>query len=125
MKYTPMIVILAIALLLIAGIAVDGSGKSQAVQQSLTIAEGASRSGTNAATGNAVEGDAFTLSSSTAVTAAMNYVRAAGATGEAHIDDNQVVVTVDTTYTPKILGTFGFGPMPVHATASARLVDHN
>jgi hypothetical protein len=120
-----MIVILAIALLLIAGIAVDGDGKTQAVQQSLTIAEGASRSGTNAATGNAVDGDAFTLSSASAVNAAMNYVHAAGATGEAHIDGDQVVVTVDTTYTPKILGTFGFGPMPVQATASARLVDHN
>lgn len=125
MKYTPLIVVLAAALMLIAGIVVDGDGKTQAVQQSLTVAEGAARAGTNAATGNAVNGDAFTLSSTAAVNAANNYISASGARGEARIQGDQVVVTVQMTYTPKILGTFGIGPLPVRASAAARLVDGN
>lgn len=125
MKYTPLIVVLAAALMLIAGIVVDGDGKTQAVQQSLTVAEGAARAGTNAATGNAVNGDAFTLSSTAAVNAANNYISASGARGEARIQGDQVVVTVQMTYTPKILGTFGIGPLPVEASAAARLVDGN
>ncbi|RZK81111.1 MAG: hypothetical protein EOO66_29110, partial [Methylobacterium sp.] len=119
MKYTPLIVVLAAALMLIAGIVVDGDGKTQAVQQSLTVAEGAARAGTNAATGNAVNGDAFTLSSAAAVNAANNYIAASGARGEARIQGDQVVVTVQMTYTPKILGTFGIGPLPVLASAAA------
>lgn len=125
MKYTPLVLILAIAMIVIAGIVVDGDGKTQTVQQSLTIAEGAARAGTNAATGNAIDGDAFTLSQSAALIAANNYITAAGATGTAHIEGDQVVVTVHLTYTPKILDDFGFGPMSVQASASAKLVDHN
>jgi hypothetical protein len=125
MKYTPLVVILAVAMMLIAGIVVDGDGKTQTMQQSLSIAEGAARAGTNAATGAAINGDAFTLSPAAAVTAADHYIAAAGATGHARIDDGQVIATVHLTYTPKILSGFGFAPMPVKATASAQLVDHN
>ncbi|WP_308465217.1 hypothetical protein [Rathayibacter soli] len=125
MKYTPLVLILAVAMILIAGIVVDGDGKTQTVQQSLTIAEGAARAGTNAAAGNAINGDAFTLSQPAAINAANNYIAAAGATGETRIEADQVIVTVHLTYTPKVLSSFGFGPIPVQATASAKLVDHN
>ena len=124
MKFIPMMVILAIAMMVIGGAVVDGDGKTQTLQQALTIAQGAARAGTNAATGNSVNGDAFNLSPDAAVTAAENYINAAGVHGSASIIDNQVYVTVEQTYTPNILGGFGVGPMPVHATASARLVDH-
>lgn len=124
MKFIPMMVILAIAMMIIGGAVVDGDGKTQTLQQALTVAQGAARAGTNAATGNSVNGDAFTLSPDAAVTAAENYISAAGVRGSASIIDNQVYVTVQETYTPKILGGFGVGPMPVYATASARLVDH-
>ena len=125
MKYTPLVVILAVAMILIAGVVVDGDGKTQTVQQSLTIAEGAARAGTNAATGDAINGDAFTLDQAAAVAAAKNYIAAAGATGEVHVEADQVVVTVHLTYIPKVLGDFGFGPIPVQASASAKLVDRN
>jgi hypothetical protein len=124
MKFIPMMLILCIAMMVVAGAVVDGDGKTQTLQQALTIAQGAARAGTNAATGNSVNGDAFNLSPDAAVTAAENYINAAGVHGNASIIDNQVYVTVEQTYTPKILGGFGVGPMPVHATASARLVDH-
>lgn len=125
MKYIPLSLIVVVAMVIIAGVIVDGDGKTNTVQQALTIAQGASRAGTNAATGNAVNGDAFNLSPIAAVNAAQSYITEAGATGTAHIAGDQVVVTVDMTYKPKILGDFGFPDMPVQASASAELVDHN
>jgi hypothetical protein len=124
-KYIPLVLILAIAMVIIAGVVVDGDGKTQSLQQALTIAQGAARAGTNAATGNAVNGDAFNLSPVVAANAAENYIHDAAATGTARVAGHQVIVTVDLTYTPKILGDFGFGPMAVHATAAAKLIDQN
>ncbi|CAM5534436.1 hypothetical protein [Leifsonia shinshuensis] len=125
MKFFPMMIILAVALMAVAGVVVDGDGKTQAVQQSLTVAQGAARAGTNAATGYAVDGDAFTLSTGMAVTAANNYIRAAGAQGSAQVVNNQVVVTVETTYRTKFLSLIGIGQLTASANAAARLVDHN
>lgn len=123
MKFIPTFLGLCIAALVIAGMVVDGEGKTQTLQQALTIAQSAARSGTNAATGNSVNGDAFDLSSTSAVGAAENYIRSAGATGTARVTGNQVVVTVTMTYVPRILGTFGIGPQDVQATGSATLID--
>lgn len=125
MKYIPLTLILAVAMMVIAGIVVDGDGKTRTVQQALTIAEGAARAGTNAATGNAINGDAFTLSPTAASSAANTYIAAAGADGEVSIRDNQVIVTIRLDYQPAILGGFGVGTLPVQATAAARLVDNN
>lgn len=124
-KYIPLVLILAVAMVLIAGVVVDGDGKTKYIQQALTIAQGAARAGTNAATGNAVNGDGFDLSSVAAVNAAENYIHDAAATGTVRVVRDQVIVTVDLTYIPKILGDFGFGPMAVQATAAAELIDHN
>jgi hypothetical protein len=125
MKYIPLVLIFAVAMMIIAGVVVDGAGKSQTVQQALTIAQGAARAGTNAATGTAINGDAFTLSTVTAVHAAETYIHSANATGTARVAGDQVIVTVNLVYTPKILGDFGFNEMPVQATAAAQLIDHN
>ena len=125
MKYIPLVLILAVGMVIIAGVVVDGDGKTQSLQQALTIAQGAARAGTNAATGDAINGDAFNLSPIAAVNAAENYIQDTAATGTARVVGDQVDVTVDLTYTPKILGDFGFGPMPVRATAAAELIDQN
>jgi hypothetical protein len=124
-KYIPLVLILAVAMVIIAGVIVDGDGKTRSLQQALTIAQGAARAGTNAATGDAINGDAFNLSPIAAVNAAQNYIHDTAATGTARVIGDQVIVTVDLTYTPKILGDFGFGPMPVHATAAAKLINAN
>jgi hypothetical protein len=125
MKYIPLVLILAVAMVIIAGVVVDGDGKTQSVQQALTIAQGAARAGTNAATGDAVNGDAFNLSPQAAINAAQNYIHDAAAAGTVRVAGDQVIVTVDLTYTPKILGDFGFAPMPVEATSAAELIDQN
>lgn len=121
MKYVPMWLGFFVALIFIAGIVVDGQGKTQTFQQALTVAQSAARAGTNAATGTSVNGDAFDLSIPAAVAAAENYITAAGATGTVTVNGNEVFVTVDMAYTPRIL--WMIGPLPVQATGSAALID--
>lgn len=121
MKFVPMWLGFLVALIFIAGIVVDGQGKTQTFQQALTVAQSAARAGTNAATGTSVNGDAFDLSIPAAVSAAENYITAAGATGTVTVNGNEVFVTVDMAYTPRIL--WMIGPLPVQATGSAALID--
>ncbi|MCZ4068930.1 MULTISPECIES: DUF3060 domain-containing protein [Microbacterium] len=121
MKFVPMWLGFFVALIFIAGIVVDGQGKTQTFQQALTVAQSAARAGTNAATGTSVNGDAFDLSIPAAVSAAENYITAAGATGTVTVNGNEVFVTVDMAYTPRIL--WMIGPLPVQATGSAALID--
>ncbi|WP_282837317.1 hypothetical protein [Microbacterium flavum] len=121
MKFVPMWLGFFVALIFIAGIVVDGQGKTQTFQQALTVAQSAARAGTNAATGTSVNGDAFDLSIPAAVSAAENYITAAGATGAVTVNDNEVFVTVDMAYTPRIL--WMIGPLPVQAIGSAALID--
>ena len=121
MKFVPMWLGFFVALIFIAGIVVDGQGKTQTFQQALTVAQSAGRAGTNAATGTSVNGDAFDLSIPAAVSAAENYITAAGATGTVTVNGNEVFVTVDMAYTPRIL--WMIGPLPVQATGSAALID--
>lgn len=121
MKYVPMWLGFFVALIFIAGIVVDGQGKTQTFQQALTVAQSAARAGTNAATGTSVNGDAFDLSIPAAVAAAENYITAAGATGTVTVNGNEVFVTVDMAYTPRIL--WMIGALPVQATGSAALID--
>ena len=121
MKFVPMWLGFFVALIFIAGIVVDGQGKTLTFQQALTVAQSAARAGTNAATGTSVNGDAFDLSIPAAVSAAENYITAAGATGTVTVNGNEVFVTVDMAYTPRIL--WMIGPLPVQATGSAALID--
>lgn len=121
MKFVPMWLGFFVALIFIAGIVVDGQGKTQTFQQALTVAQSAARAGTNAATGTSVNGDAFDLSIPAAVSAAENYITAAGATGAVTVNGNEVFVAVDMAYTPRIL--WMIGPLPVQATGSAALID--
>lgn len=125
MKYIPLGILFAIALMIIAGVVVDGAGKLNAAQDALTIAQGASRAGTNAATGTAINGDAFNLSAPAAITAADNFIAESGTTGSAQLENNQVVVTVHKNYSTIFLRIIGIDTLTANATASATLVDQN
>ena len=127
MKYIPFTAIVMIAIVIFAGFVVDGGGQVQARQQSITTAQAAARSGTNAAGGNAIDGDAFSLSPGAAINAAQGYIAAAGpdVTGSAAIDGQRIIVNVTTTYPTKLLSIIGITQLTGSATASARLVDAN
>lgn len=123
MKFLPMYAVgLLILLGFCTGLVVDGGGQVQTLQQAMTIAQSAARAGTNAATGSSVNGDAFDLSSQMAATAAQNYLASADVAGTVAVAGDTVTVTVEMTYTPRILGSYGLPPIPVEATGSARLI---
>lgn len=121
MKFTPLIAISVFTMILIMGFVVDGFGKTQTLQQAMTIAQSAARAGTNAATGNSIGGDAFDLSPQMAATAARNYLTSADVDGTVAVNGDVVTVTVEMTYEPRILGLM-IGDITVHATESAKLI---
>ncbi len=122
MKFVPVFVILMIFFLMCGGLVNDMLGKGQTLQQSLTIAQSAARAGTNAATGNSINGDALDISAPMAVTAAKNYLDTAGVEGEVSVAGDTVTVTVHMTYQPTMLGPVPLPLIPVQATGSARLI---
>lgn len=125
MKQFPLILGMAFALIIIAAFVIDQGGEINTQQQAQTVAQGAARAGTNAASGNAIAGDAFDLAGATAVTAAQNYIAAAGPqyTGTVQLEGQEIVVTVRTTYQTKLAYWVGVSQLPASGTAAARLID--
>lgn len=125
MKYIPYITVVAIALIALTGFLVDQGAALEARQEAITIAQGAARAGTNAANGNAINGDAFQLAGPAALTAAHDYITAAGrdTTGTAQLRDNRVIVTVHRTYRTTLAAWLGISSIDVDGTAAARLID--
>lgn len=121
MKFVPWFLFFWVAILILAGVTLDGGGRVQTMQEALSIAQSAARSGTNAATGQAMNGDAFDLNPSTAITAAESYLDQAGVDGTVTIDGGTVTVTVTTTYRTRLINMIGITELPVTATASAEL----
>lgn len=127
MKYIPYTLLVAIALIVFTGFVVDQGGQIEARQEAITIAQGAARAGTNAITGNAINGDAFDLAGPTAVAAARTYIAEAGpdTTGSAQLRAGALVVTVHRTYRTKLSGWIGINTLDAVGTAAARLIDGN
>jgi hypothetical protein len=125
MKYIPYVLIVAIALIVFTGFVVDEGGQIQTRQQALAIAQGAARSGTNAAGAEAIDGDAFQLSGQTAVDAADRYIQAAGGevSGSATLSGGKIVVTVHAVYRTRLSFLVGIDHVTVTGAAAARLID--
>lgn len=110
------------AVFLLVGVAVDLGGRIQVLQQARDVAAQAARAGTQQLTDHAVLGQTRTVDPATAVTAARQYLNAAGAAGTVAVDGDTVSVTVTATYPTQFLGIIGIGSMTVHGTGTARLV---
>jgi hypothetical protein len=125
MKLYPLILGMAFGIIIIAAFVIDQGGQITAQQQAQTIAQGAARAGTNAASGNAINGDAFQLAGDTAIAAAQAYVAAAGDayTSSARLEGQQIIVNVDTIYQTKLAYWVGVTQLPASGTASAQLID--
>ncbi|MFT4284326.1 MAG: hypothetical protein QM598_05770 [Protaetiibacter sp.] len=125
MKFYPLILGIAFAIITIAAFVIDQGGHIEAQQRAQTIAQGAARAGTNAASGNAVNGDAFDLAAPTAAAAAESYIAAAGPdyTGSATVDGQVITVTVHTTYKTRLAYWVGISELDAVGIGSARLID--
>ncbi len=114
-----LVAVLAIAFLMVAGLALDGGRKLGALSEARDLADNAARAGAQA-----VDTDAYQLTGAPALDpadaeqAALAYLSATGHTGTVAVDGSTVTVTVSLSVPTRFLP----GPFTVHATESATAV---
>jgi hypothetical protein len=117
---TAFVVVFTLALILMAGLVLDGGLTLGAKIQAINEAQAAARAGTQAidlatfrATGQ------ITLDPAQATTDADNYLAAAGHTGTVEVNGDQVTVTVSITQPMQILSIAGINHLTVTGTGTA------
>ena len=120
---TAFVACFTIALLVVAGLVIDGGFTLAARRRAFNEANAAARAGAQAideaalrSTGN------VRLKSGRARILALDHLTAAGLTGAADANGDTVTVRVTTTRNLTILGMVGLGPFTIRAEGSARAV---
>jgi Flp pilus assembly protein TadG len=122
---TIFVVIVASALLVFAGLVVDGAGKIRALQRADHVALEAARAGAQQIDiPNAARGQNARIVPTQARTAANAYLSAAGMSGTVTFTDSnqRVVVTTQETYDPVVLGIVGMGQQTMEGRAAVDLI---
>jgi Flp pilus assembly protein TadG len=117
--------IVAVVLLGIIGLVVDGGGKLQATERADAQAMEAARAAGQAIDPSAaITGTAIRVDPQAAQAAAWAYLNKAGVTGRVSISDDRTMltVTVSETYATKFLPVVGIGSMNVTGTGTATLL---
>ncbi|MBE1584588.1 pilus assembly protein TadG-related protein [Nonomuraea angiospora] len=114
--------VVAFALLLCAGLMVDGGAKIQAYREAYAAAEEAARAGAGQMnTGHAYTSGQFKIDPAQAANAARAYLSSAGHAGTVSTTGNQVRITVTVTKPTVLISLIGIGTVSATATASARM----
>jgi hypothetical protein len=115
------VVIFTLALILLAGLVVDGGLTLAARVQAIDEAQAAARAGAQAVDLTTYRADGpLTLNPDQARQAALAYLATTGHDGTVDVHDNQVDVTVHITQPMQILGIAGIGGLSVTGHGSAR-----
>lgn len=122
---TPFVVILTIALLVVAGLVIDGGYALAAKREALNEAEQAARVGADALDTGALRSGQTIVDQGLAIAAATNYLSSVGASGTVNVAGGEVTVTVTTHQNTAILSVVGITSIPVSATASSESIDQN
>jgi len=113
----------AIALIGIAGIAVDLSGQVHTKQHAQDVAAQASRVGAEQVSADAVAGGTAGVNLVAARNAAQQYLQDAGVTGSVNVvNGNTIEVTTTETYSTTFLGLLGIDRLTVTGEATAQLI---
>jgi hypothetical protein len=119
-QITAFVVVMATALILVAGLVLDGGLTLTARERALGLAQEAARAGAQGInlaayrqTGNLV------LSPTLAAADAQRYLASTGTQGTVQVTGNTVTVTVTITQRTQILDAAGLSAITVHASASA------
>ena len=119
-QITAFVVVMATALVLLAGLVLDGGLTLAARERALGLAQEAARAGAQGInlavyrqSGNLV------LSPPLAAADAQQYLASTGSQGTVHVTGNVVTVTVTITQRMQILDAAGLSAITVHASASA------
>ncbi|MEV0623985.1 pilus assembly protein TadG-related protein [Nonomuraea sp. NPDC050404] len=114
--------VIGFALLLCAGLMVDGGAKILAYREAYAAAEEAARAGAGQVdTGRAYSDGRFEIDAAQASTAIRAYLSAAGHTGTVATTGNQVRVTVTVSKPTVLISLIGIGAVTATATATARM----
>ncbi|MBF8186310.1 hypothetical protein ITP53_11230 [Nonomuraea sp. K274] len=103
--------VITFALLLCAGLMVDGGAKIQAYREAYAAAEEAARAGAGQMnTGHAYTHGRFEIDTTQALSAARAYLSAAGHTGTVSTTGNQVRITVTVSRPTTLISLIGSAP---------------
>jgi Flp pilus assembly protein TadG len=118
-----LVVGLATALLMVAGLLYDGGQILSARREAFAVADNAARAGAQALDIGALRaGDTTRLEPVAAIAAAHGYLDRVGATGSVMIDGDRVEVVVSTTVDMHLLDAVGLDTRTVTGTGHARAV---
>lgn len=120
-----LVLVLAVAVLAMIGLSVDGGGKIRALERADNLASEAARAAGQALLApQAIQGGPKVIDPRAAVTAAYNYLTAAGVAGTVTVwpDRRHVTVTVTITYHAVFLPLVGIGTLTATRHATAVLV---
>jgi len=118
------VVLVAPAMIILAGLAVDGGGKVHAEQRATHLAEQAARvGGQQLRTGDAIRGVRAAADTAKAAAAARTYLAAADVSGTVTVrGGDTVTVAVADTYDTVFLSIIGINRLSVSGSAQARTV---
>ncbi|MBT2446061.1 hypothetical protein J7F03_02940 [Streptomyces sp. ISL-43] len=121
---SPFFAVIALGIIMIMGLLVDGGGALNATNRATGLAQEAARAaGQQLNIAQAVEGTGITVDPDAAVGAAQDYLAAQGVQGEVAITDGgqRLQVTVHDTYRTTFAAVLGKSEISVSGTAHARL----
>lgn len=116
------VTVLLLAMLAVAGLAVDGARKAQQVATADAVAEEAARTGAQAVDTAAAQRGDPRLDPPAARTAAQRYLSAAGATGTVTVTGDRIKVDVALSTGTVLLGLVGVDIVTARGSAEVRLV---
>lgn len=120
-----LLVVLAVALLAVVGLVVDGGGKARALARADDAAAAAARCGTQAVDLDATRSGALRVDTGEARARVRQCLRAAGLTGAVTVTHagRQLRVTAEQTYEPVFLGAVGMRTTTVTGQAVVTLAE--
>ena len=116
------VAVLLLALLAVAGLAVDGARKAQQVATADAVAEEAARAGAQAVDLTAAQRGQARLDPTAARTAAQRYLAATGVPGTVTVTGDRIQVDVTATTPTVLLGLVGVETITSTGSAQAQLV---
>lgn len=119
-QITVFVVVMTVALILVAGLVLDGGLTLAARERAVDEAQQAARAGAQAINlATYRQNGTLVLDPAQAVADARSYLAATGYQGSVQVTGNVVTVEVTVTQQMQILDAAGLGSITVHATASA------
>jgi hypothetical protein len=121
-RVTAFVVVLAVAILALAGLSLDGGLALAAKVNANGQAEAAARAGAQAIDLTVYRAsNRLELVPAQAVSTAEDYLSSVGATGTVTVSGDTVTVTITATQNTQLLAMVGISSLTVHATGSAHL----